>query len=156
MEFIGRPLRVAKAGDRTWRLLAPLIFVGRFGAYAVPSGYVSDFATVPRLLWTLFPQSGRWDEAAVVHDWLITDGLEKGAVPITSPRVDAEFRAALRVLQVGWVQRWLMWAGVRWAAVSTRSRRPGWLRTLPQLLAVSAASLAPIVGAVWGLALVLP
>lgn len=38
-----------------------------------------------------------------------------------------------------------MWAGVRWAAVLNPIRGPGWLRTLPLLLAVSAAALAPLV-----------
>jgi hypothetical protein len=149
MAFVGGlPLRVEKAGDNTWVLLRALLYVGRHGKYRVPVGYRTDFASVPRLLWVLFPQSGRWDPAAVVHDWLITNGL-LGEVEITSAQVDAEFRRALEAVNVGFVRRWLMWTGVRWAAVGTKVRRPGWLKTLPQLVAVTAVELAPLVGAAW-------
>lgn len=149
MDFTGGlPLRVEQAGDNTWTLIRALIYAGRHGQYRVPVGYRTDFASVPRLLWTLFPQSGRWDPAAVVHDWLITDGL-LGAVDITSAEVDAEFRRALKACKVGFIKRWLMWSGVRWAAVGTKVRRPGWLKTLPQLVAVTAVELAPLVAAAW-------
>lgn len=149
MPFVDAPLDVRKVGARLWRLLAPVVYRGRWDTYTVPAGYDSDFASVPRLLWILFPQSGRWDPAAVVHDWLITDHLT--ARHITSPRVDAEFREALKACGVRFVSRWLMWAGVRWAAVTTRIRRPGWLRTLPQLLLVTGTALAPVAAAAWAL-----
>lgn len=142
MSFLHRDIRVEQVGDVLWRLLAPVVYLGRYGTYAVPSGYVTDFASVPRLIWWAFPQSGRWNPAAIVHDWLITDGLKAGF--ITSPQVDAEFRRALRACGVGFVRRWLMWAGVRWAAVLNPVRRPGWLRTLPLLLLVSALAMAPL------------
>ena len=143
MSFISKTIRVEQVGDHLWKLLAPVVYLGRFGTYVVPVDYRTDFASVPRLLWWFTPRSGRWNAAAVIHDWLITDLLKQGR--ITSPHVDAEFRVALRELGVGFIRRWLMWAGVRWAAVTSRPRRPGWLRTLPQLLAVSAVALAPIV-----------
>lgn len=144
MGFISKRIQVEQAGDVTWRLLAPVLYLGRYGTYMVRSGYVTDFASVPRWLWWFTPQSGRWNAAAIIHDWLITNGL-KGEIDITSPQVDAEFRVALKELNVGFIRRWLMWAGVRWAAVLNKVRRPGWLRTLPQLLLVSATALAPLV-----------
>lgn len=142
MPFIRRTVRAEQIGDVTWRLLAAVEFLGRYGRYVVPAGYVTDFASVPRLLWWLVPQSGRWNPAAIVHDWLITDLLTAGG--ITSGRVDAEFRHALKACGVGFCRRWLMWAGVRWAAVANPIRRPGWLRTLPLLLLVTAVLLAPL------------
>lgn len=152
MPFIEAPLDVRKVGDRTWELLAPVVYRGDHGNYQVPTGYVTDFASVPRLMWTLFPQSGRWDQAAVVHDYLITDILAGGAPWLTSVQVDREFRGALKALNVGFVRHWLMWAGVRWAAVANPVRRPGWFRTLPQLLLVTALALAPVAA---GLAFIL-
>lgn len=142
MSFLLKRVRAEQVDDTVWRLLAPLVYLGRYGVYAVPPGYLTDFASVPRLLWWVFPQSGRWNPAAIVHDWLITDGLAAGF--ITSPQVDAEFRRALSACGVGPIQRWLMWTAVRWAAVLNPSRRPGWLSTLPLLLLVSAIALAPL------------
>ncbi|MEA5259452.1 DUF1353 domain-containing protein [Arcicella aquatica] len=36
----------------------------------VNAGYVTDFASVPRWLWSLFPPIGKYNRAALVHDYL--------------------------------------------------------------------------------------
>lgn len=36
----------------------------------VPSGFVTDFATIPRFLWAILPPAGRYLYAAVIHDRL--------------------------------------------------------------------------------------
>ncbi|WP_052354088.1 DUF1353 domain-containing protein [Flectobacillus major] len=36
----------------------------------VPAGYVTDFASVPMLLWSFFPPIGKYNRAALVHDYL--------------------------------------------------------------------------------------
>lgn len=150
MPFLSGPPRVEQVDATRWRLLTPVVYLSHNRGLiraVVPAGYVTDFASVPRLLWFFTPPSGEYTLAAIVHDWLITDALPAGAV--TSPQVDAEFRRAMESLGVRFVRRWLMWAGVRWAAVLNPVRRPGWLRTLPRLLAVTAAALAPFAAAAW-------
>ncbi len=144
MPFLSDVVDARSSDGRSWTLDTPVTYVGDYGVYTVPAGYVTDFASVPWLLRQFFPKSGPWNLAAVVHDWLITHGLV-GFADITSAQVDAEFRGALKVCNVGFVRRWLMWAGVRWAAVANKVRRPGWLRTLPQLVGVTAVALAPVV-----------
>jgi hypothetical protein len=137
-----RYIRVEQIDDVRWRLLAPVIYLGVRGRYTAPSGYITDFASVPRILWWLVPPYGRYTAAAVIHDWLLTDLLPAGG--IASNTVDAEFRRAMQALGVGFCRRWVMWAGVRWAAVISTTRRPGWVRTLPLLLLVSALTLLPV------------
>jgi hypothetical protein len=139
--LLRRPL-VRQVDALTWQLFGWVVFVTRYGVHAVPPEYVTDFASVPRLLWPVVPPYGTYTDAAIVHDRLITHDLPAGR--IASPEVDEVFRLAMAALGVGFVRRWLMWAGVRWAAVANPLRRPGWLRTLPLLLAVSAAALAPV------------
>lgn len=39
----------------------------------VPAGFVTDFASTPRALWSVIPPSGRYQLAAVVHDFLYWD-----------------------------------------------------------------------------------
>src|SRR5688572_11939476 len=53
-----------------WNLLAPLCFYSaRFrGVFVVPAGLSTDFASIPRGLWNLYPQTGPWLRAAVLHD----------------------------------------------------------------------------------------
>lgn len=36
----------------------------------VPRGFVTDLASVPRMLWSIFPKTGRYAYAAIVHDYL--------------------------------------------------------------------------------------
>ncbi len=93
----------------TWTLLAPLVYVsdvlGRM--VTVPSGFVTDFASVPRLpvAYLLAGDSGH--EAAVLHDWAYTSHF------CTKAEADAMFREALLCGgEPGW-RAWMMWAGVK-------------------------------------------
>jgi hypothetical protein len=36
----------------------------------VPSGFVTDLASVPRLYWSILPKTGKYAYAAIVHDFL--------------------------------------------------------------------------------------
>jgi len=42
----------------------------------IPKGFVTDYASVPRYLWWLYPPVGGYDDAAVVHDYLYECGPE--------------------------------------------------------------------------------
>ena len=39
----------------------------------VKRGFVTDFASVPRMLWWVLPKWGVYGNAAVIHDWLYWD-----------------------------------------------------------------------------------
>ena len=59
--------------DYRWRLVEPFEFWltdNPDDVIYVPEGYVTDLASVPRLLWALFPPHGRYAKAAIIHDWL--------------------------------------------------------------------------------------
>ena len=36
----------------------------------IPNGFITDFASVPRLFWNIFPPIGNYRNAAIVHDYL--------------------------------------------------------------------------------------
>ena len=73
---------------------------------AVPAGFTTDFASVPRFLWFLFPRDvGR--RASVVHDYLYRGG------PRSRREADRIFYAALRAEGVAAWRAALMWLGVR-------------------------------------------
>ncbi|WP_331254809.1 DUF1353 domain-containing protein [Methylobacterium currus] len=41
-----------------------------FRTVFIPKGFVTDLASVPRLLWSIFPKTGRYAYAAIVHDYV--------------------------------------------------------------------------------------
>lgn len=127
-----------------WLTHSDLIYRGAEETFTVPAGYVTDFATVPRIAAWLIPRFGAYTRAAILHDFLLTD------TEVSSVDADNLFRRALRELGVPPVRRTLMWVGVRWGAAFSRKRRKGWWRTAPAVLAYSAPALllAPVFAAV--------
>jgi hypothetical protein len=55
-----------------WELLAPLAYDSEVvrGTVTVPAGFVTDFASIPRLPFVYWTQGGKGNKAAVIHDWL--------------------------------------------------------------------------------------
>ena len=73
----------------------------------VPAGFVTDFASTPRALWSVIPPTGRYQLAAVVHDFLYWD---QGCA---REQADAIFRVAMAESNVKPFERDLMWQAVR-------------------------------------------
>lgn len=110
------PLRIEKVkgdsgGRQLWVLTAPLKMrlrvVGGGITISVPVDFVTDFASVPRLLWPLFPPAGPWCEASVIHDYLC------GQVGCSRFLADGIFREAMYRLGVPVWRRVLMYYAVR-------------------------------------------
>ncbi|RBY94895.1 hypothetical protein DQ244_06510 [Blastococcus sp. TBT05-19] len=133
---------VRSVDDDHWSVEEPLVYRGRRDRFVVPAGFLTDFATVPRLVVWLVPRFGRYTAAAILHDWLCTEGIRSGAV--TSPEADGIFRRVMRENGVPVLRRWLMWCGVRWGALVDAERRPGWWRSAPGVLGISVLA-APVV-----------
>lgn len=92
-----------------WRLMSDLVYQSDVAnqTITVPKGFVTDFASVPRLpvAFALFGDTSH--EAATVHDWLYTSHIVPRNV------ADAVLREASQVSGVPAWRRWPMWAGVR-------------------------------------------
>ncbi|SNR67531.1 DUF1353 domain-containing protein [Blastococcus mobilis] len=142
MPFEPGSLTVSRVDADTWALVDELVYQGCRERFVVPAGYCTDFATVPRVVSWLFPRFGAYTLAAILHDWLCTEGIRSGAV--TSREADGIFRRVMRESGVPVLRRWLMWTGVRWRALFDAERRPGWLASAPGVLAISALA-APLV-----------
>ncbi|MEI4270478.1 DUF1353 domain-containing protein [Klenkia sp. LSe6-5] len=134
MPFLSRP-HVEQLDDGDWALTEPLVYAGRADRWVVPTGFVSDLASVPVPVRWLIPTNGPWTAAAIVHDWFCDVGIAAGV--ISSRDADGVFRRMCRELRTPVLRRWLMWAGVRWGAVVNPVRRPGFVRDLPAVLAIS-------------------
>lgn len=90
---------------------------------SIDAGFQTDFASIPRPLWSIFPPTGKYIKAAVIHDYL-TDN--KGKVFLLDPKtgeksiyteytkkeVDAIFKEAMTVLGVSKIVRFIVWRAV--------------------------------------------
>ena len=96
-------------GRGTWRVIDPLVYASEVAGtvFIVPSDFVTDLASVPRLPFAYLLTGGIGHAAAVVHDMLYTTHQVERSM------ADAVFREALIVLGVSSFQAWLMWLGVR-------------------------------------------
>ena len=142
MPFEPGSLTVRRVDASTWALVDALVYRGRRDRFVVPAGFRTDFATVPRPVTWLVPRFGAYTLAAILHDWLITEGLRTGLV--TSRDADGIFRRVMRESGVPVLRRWLMWTGVRWGALTDERRRRGWLISAPGVLVLSVLA-APLV-----------
>ncbi|HEY0509834.1 MAG TPA: DUF1353 domain-containing protein [Blastococcus sp.] len=142
MPFESASVTVRRVDDRCWAVMEELVYRGERDRFVVPAGFLTDFATVPRVVVWLIPRFGRYTPAAILHDWLCTQGLRSGVV--TSREADGLFRRVMRESGVPVLRRWLMWCGVRWGALTSSLRRPGWVRSAPGVLGISLLA-APVV-----------
>lgn len=104
-------LVVRAIDEKYWELEGDLVYEGNEDHFLVPKGYLTDFASVPRMFWWLIPRYGRYTEAAVLHDYLCD---EAKAGRFSRCDADGIFRRTLKELGVGYLRRRLMWAAVRW------------------------------------------
>lgn len=73
----------------------------------VPAGFQTDYASIPWLLWGPLPPVGRYDRAAVIHDYLYRfNGCSRKEADLT-------LLEAMRWLDVNKLQRAAIYAGVR-------------------------------------------
>lgn len=158
-------LNLVANGPTTWALTMPLVWTGTKGdTFVVPTGFVTDFATVPRFLhWEVSPY-GAYTRAAVLHDWLLVSlaewwdryrnggpedrgdsdmALPQNLPPATSRDCDGIFRRVMEDLGVPWAKRWTMWTAVRWASLFNSRRAYGRRigRDLPAMLGMTLLAL---------------
>jgi hypothetical protein len=73
----------------------------------VPLGFVTDFASTPRTIWSVLPPFGEYQLAAVVHDFLYWDQS------CTREQADALLRVAMHESKVRAVDRETIFRAVR-------------------------------------------
>lgn len=114
------PLRAEKLSERNWELLEALIYKSdTLNDYiVVPKGFVTNFASVPRLPFMYLLFGGIGDEAATLHDWLYSTLC---SIDVSRAKADKILRGVIiECLTKDGKAKWkamliayAMWAGVR-------------------------------------------
>lgn len=95
-------------GRGVWRVTLPLVYESDIaGKITVPAGFVTDFASVPRIPVAYWLAGDTAHEAAVIHDFLYTAGETSRAT------ADAVLREAMAVSGVPEWRRQVMYLAVR-------------------------------------------
>jgi hypothetical protein len=104
---------IGNGGRELYELCQPLVVHLQLESAAggirvkVPKGYRTDFASVPRPLWPLFPPFGRYARAAIVHDYLYSTNACSRFL------ADCLFRELMFHLKVPTHRRVIMYYAVR-------------------------------------------
>jgi len=105
------PLKVQALDDSTWQLTDPLIYqsdvAGR--TFSVPPGFVTDFASVPRIPFVFDAFGDTSHQAAVIHDFIYSADPH----PVDRATADSVLREAGIASGVSRWRAWCMWLGVR-------------------------------------------
>jgi hypothetical protein len=113
------------ADGRRWKIHEAFHYETDGGArIEVPAGTITDFASIPRLLWPILPPTGRYTRAAVVHDVLYSNH-RTGLFHYSRAYADAILMEAMRDCGCGWLCCYTIWIGVRiggWAAWSAKEK----------------------------------
>lgn len=117
MRFSRMKLPVFYIDGREWEMAADISYVMRDGRVStVRKGFCFDFASIPRILWRIFPPTGDgspYGIAATWHDWLYVH-KRIGGKTINKGTADALF---LEIMLYTGVPRWkaeLFFRMVKW------------------------------------------
>jgi len=95
-------------GRGAWRVTLPLVYESDIaGTIAVPAGFVTDFASVPRIPVAYWLAGDTAHAPAVIHDFLYSTGETSRAT------ADAVLCEAMAVSGVPAWRRWPMYLAVR-------------------------------------------
>lgn len=119
MTSFTHPLTVTKISTNQWRIDRPFKYYidepnGKL--IYVHEGFVTDFASVPRIFWVLFPPAtGNYVQAAVLHDYLCDGGpvfIDGIPTKISIRQINAIFLQSMKVLDTPVYQRYPMFFAV--------------------------------------------
>lgn len=118
-------LVVQSIDERKWKVMERFNYnidtADSVNAVEVPVGFITDFASIPRILWNILPPWGKYGKAAVIHDYMYTEhkhsvfsaeGVES-FVQIERKQADGIFLQAMEVLGVNKITRYAMYYAVR-------------------------------------------
>ena len=94
-------------GTRKWKVIKDFDFILDGTLHAVPKGFETDLASTPRFSWGVFPKSGVYTEASVIHDFMYVNAL------YNKKKADKTFKNALKFCGVGPIRRNVMYMSVR-------------------------------------------
>jgi len=110
MSSFTSPLIVTPVDAKYWKLVEQFTYhIGDRDSkevIVVPVGFVTDFASIPQLFWSIIPPWGQYGKAAVVHDFLYKSQI------LTKKQSDSVFLEGMEILGVSKIKRTIIYKAV--------------------------------------------
>lgn len=108
MSAFESPLEVEALSDSRWKLIAPLVYQSDLlGTITAPLGFVTDFASVPRVPFIFDVLGDIAHRSAVIHDYLYFTG------EVSRYKADRALLEAMGLDDIPAWKRWQIFIGVR-------------------------------------------
>jgi len=111
-----------KLGERVYYACEPMAFDNGDSLVVVPSNFISDGLSIPRIFQSVFSKSPSYIFAGILHDWL----YKIRPCKMTRKQADKLFLAWMKLYGVGWFTRHTIFRSVRIGG------RRSWRRTFPR------------------------
>lgn len=83
------------------------------GTITVPTGFITDGASIPQLFWAILGPHGTYFPAAVIHDYLYNKASDGSFGDLTRAEADQIFLDAMESIGVSWLTRHTIYYAVR-------------------------------------------
>src|SRR5215471_7818967 len=130
----GFTVDVRQYDAKDWSLLAALEYTAQRERFTVPKDSQTDFASVPRVFVWFIPTYGKYTKAAILHDDLCR---RAEAGHFSRREADGVFRQAMRLQEVPFLRRWVMWTAVRWGSLASKGGSKDWWKDAWRVLPIS-------------------
>ena len=112
LQSVNKPLHLGRFADRTYFLLKEVGWEPNKGqealrAVKVPPGFVTDFASIPRVFWSVLPPDGDYTYPAIIHDYLYWEQ------PVSRSEADTILKYAMEDFKVSTPTIATIYSGVR-------------------------------------------
>lgn len=120
-------LRRTPGVPRRGVLVRDLVFISpTLGKRVVRAGFDTDYASIPRIFWSIYPPDGEYTDSAVVHD------SEYWEQTLTRKEADRVLLEGMEALGVPWHRRHIIHKAVRLGGwLAWRNNRRERLKGLP-------------------------
>ena len=101
------------AAPRAWELTESfkVVWKGRLPepvVFTVAAGFITDLASIPRVVRSIIPQVGRHIQPSIAHDWCY-----ESKTNLTQAEADLLFLDGMKAVGVRWLRRRAMYSAVR-------------------------------------------
>lgn len=108
MMFSGEPVLVPHDDGVRWTVQHEfVIHDDMLGRLVIPAGFVTDLGSIPKIFQNVISPEGRPLRAFLGHDWFYAKQFYSRAI------ADDFLLRGMVALKVGWLERWIIYLGVR-------------------------------------------